>query len=206
MTADGYVFPADMSPEDMDRRKNSMMLTGSVFTKCEPVYELADGTPMFTFLVQPTEPSPAAGDMGSVSAQVKTEFQDYDMTQSEPPVFPVSGGQAPGGGRVVPPGKKKRTSTSGSAASGKPTSTKSRKSSVVGIAKALDFSGQRTTIVVAPRARALKVLRSARRTASWRVFHQEAHGAPITDSWPSDLFYMSANRSASAALHNSTTY
>ncbi len=24
MTDDGYVFPADMSPEDMDRRKNSM--------------------------------------------------------------------------------------------------------------------------------------------------------------------------------------
>jgi hypothetical protein len=118
MTSDGYVFPADMSPGDMERRKNSMMLTGSVFTKCKPVYELADGTPMFTFLVQPTEPSPDAGDMGSVSAQVKTEFQDYDMTQSEPPVFSVSGGQTPVGGRVVPPGKKNQARKSAQALPG----------------------------------------------------------------------------------------
>jgi len=33
------VFPADMSSQDMERRKQSMMLTGSVFTKFEPPYE-----------------------------------------------------------------------------------------------------------------------------------------------------------------------
>jgi hypothetical protein len=48
MTADGYVFPVDMSPEDMERRKNSMMLTSSVFTKCETVYEL------FAFSARPS--------------------------------------------------------------------------------------------------------------------------------------------------------
>jgi hypothetical protein len=203
MTDDGYVFPTDMSTEDMERHKRSMELTGSVFTKFEPIYELGDGTPMFTFLVKPTESSPAAGGMGSVGADVKMEYDDGDMTQHVPPdsELPVSGGESPGGCRAVAPGKKKRTSTSGSAASTKSTS-KSRKPSGVGIAKALDFSGQRTTIVLAPRARALKVLKTARRTASWCVFHQEAYGPVITDRWPSDLFHICANRSASAALRN----
>ena len=73
MTDVGFVFPADMSPQDMDRRKQSMMLTGSVFTKFEPIYELGDGTPVFTFLVKPTEPSPAAGGITSVDAQVLPE-------------------------------------------------------------------------------------------------------------------------------------
>ena len=31
------VLPADMSPQDMERRKQSMMLTGSVFRKFEPL-------------------------------------------------------------------------------------------------------------------------------------------------------------------------
>ena len=137
------------------------------------------------------------------------EYDDGDMTQHVPPdsELPVSGGESPGGCRAVAPGKKKkRTSTSGSAASTKSTSTKSRKPTGVGIAKALDFSGQRTSIVLAPRVRALRVLKTARRTASWRVFHQEAHGRVITDRWPSDLFHTYATRSASAALRNSTTY
>ena len=207
MTDDGFVFPTDMPPPDMERDKRSMKLTGSVFTKFEPLYELGDGTPMFTFLVKPTESSPSTGGMGSVAADVKMEYDDGDMTQHVPPdsELPVSGGESPGGCRAVAPGKKKRTSTSGSAASTKSTS-KSHKPSGVGIAKALDFSGQRTTIVLAPRARALKVLKTARRTASWRVFHQEAHGRVITDKWPSDLFHTCVTRSASAALRNSTTY
>jgi hypothetical protein len=208
MTDDGFVFPTDMPPPDMERHKRSMKLTGSVVTKFEPLYELGDGTPMFTFLVKPTESSPSNGGMGSVAADVKMEYDDGDMTQHVPPdsELPVSGGESPGGCRAVAPGKKQRTSTCGSAASTKSTSTKSRKPTGVGIAKALDFSGQRTTIVLAPRARALQVLKTARRTASWRVFHQEAHGPVMTDRWPSELFHICANRSASAALRNSTTY
>jgi hypothetical protein len=52
MTDDRFAFPTDMSPQDMERRKWIMMLTGSVFTKFEPLYELGDGTPTFTFLVK----------------------------------------------------------------------------------------------------------------------------------------------------------
>jgi hypothetical protein len=116
MTDDGHVFPVDMFPQEMERCKKSMILTGSVFTKHEPLYD-------------------------------------------------VPGGQAPGGCRAER--KKKRTTTSGgSTSSGKATLTKSRKSSGVGIAKALDFSDQRPTFVVAGCVRALKVLTSARRTAS----------------------------------------
>jgi hypothetical protein len=58
-----------------------MELTGSVFTKFEPLYELGDGTPMFTFLVKATESSPAAGGMVIVGADVKMEYDDGDMTQ-----------------------------------------------------------------------------------------------------------------------------
>ena len=58
------------------------------------------------------------------------------------------------------------------------------KSSWVVIAKDLDFSGQRTTIVVAPCVRALKVLRVYRCTVWCRVFHQETHGAPICTQSP----------------------
>ena len=167
MTDDGYVFPVEMSPQEMERCKKSMILTGSVFTKHEPLYELGDGAPMFTFLVKKPEPSPGARGMGSVDTEVKLEMEndDYRMTQPEPPEFPVPGGQAPGGCRAER--KKKRTTTSGgSTVSGKATLTKSRKSSGVGIAKALEFSGQRPTFVVARRVRALKVLTTARRTAS----------------------------------------
>ena len=144
-----------------------MILTDSVSTKHETLYELGDGTTMFTFLVKKLETSPGDRDMGNVDTEVKMEMEndDYRMTQPEPPEFPVPGGQAPGGCRAER--KKKRTTTSGgSTASGKATLTKSRKSSGVGIAKALDFSDQRPTFVVARRVRALKVLTTARRTAS----------------------------------------
>ena len=106
MTDDGYVFPVEMSTQEMEWYKRSMMLTGSVFTKFEPLYELGDGTSMFTFLVKPTELSPAAGGMGSVASQGKMEFDDYHMTQSHPPGFPFPGGESPGGCRAVSPGKK----------------------------------------------------------------------------------------------------
>jgi hypothetical protein len=60
---------------------------------------------MFTFLVKPTEPSPAVGDMGSVGAQAKMEYDDCDMTQSEPPdsEFFVPGAESPDGCRAVIP-------------------------------------------------------------------------------------------------------
>ena len=76
MTDDGFVFPVNMSPADMERRKQSVMLNGAVFTKFETVYELGDGMPMFTFLAKPPQYSPAAGGMGSVDAQVKMEYDD----------------------------------------------------------------------------------------------------------------------------------
>ena len=199
----------EMSPQEMERRKKSMILTGSVYTKFETLYELDDGTTMFTFLVKKTVSSPGAAGMGSVGAQAQMHYDDYHMTQP-PPEFPVPGTEAVSGCRVVRQSKKKHTTTVGSADSPKPTSSKSRKSSGVGIGKTLDFSGHRTTIVLAPRVRALKVLRVSRRTVSWRVFYQVAHGPAMTDSWTSHLFYvkcqMSANKSASAALHNSTTH
>ena len=58
MTDDGNVFPVEMSQPEMEWFKKSMILTGSVFTKHESLYELGDGTTMFTFLVKKTEPSP----------------------------------------------------------------------------------------------------------------------------------------------------
>ena len=163
---------------------------------------------MFTFLVKKTETSERAGVMGSGGAPVKMEYDDYHMTQSESPVFPVTGGESPGCCRAVSPDKKKRKTTTwgGSAVSVKDTLPKSRNSSGVGIAKTLDFSGQRYTIVVAPRVRVLKVLTTARRTASWCDFHQVVHGPATSDSWPSHLFYVSARKSASVTLLNSTTY
>jgi hypothetical protein len=102
---------------EMERRNQNMMLIGSVFTKFGSLYELGDGTPMFTFVVKPTDPSPVVGGLGSIVSQ------------------------------VVPPDKKKRTNTSGSAVSVKSTSTKSLKSFGVVIVKTLAFSGQWTTIV-----------------------------------------------------------
>ena len=106
MTDDGNVFPVEMSQPEMEWCKKSMILTGSVFTKHESLYELGDGTPMFTFLVKKTEPSPGAGDMNNAGAQVKMDYDDYHMIQSDPPEFPVPGGESPGGCRVVPRDKK----------------------------------------------------------------------------------------------------
>ena len=63
-----------------------------------------------------------------------------------------------GGPRVPPPAKKKQTTTLRSAASAKTTSSKLCKTPGGGIAKTLDFSGQRTTVAVPPRVRVLKVL------------------------------------------------
>ena len=99
MTDDGYVFPVEMSPPEMDRSKKSMILTDSVSTKHETLYELGDGTTMFTFLVKKLEPSPGDRDMGNVDTEVKMEMEndDYHMTHTESPEFPVPGGQTPGG-------------------------------------------------------------------------------------------------------------
>ena len=154
-------------------------MTGSVYTKHEPIYELGDGTPMFTFAVKKPQP------------EVKMECEAPETA---------------GGPRVPPAAKKKQTTTVASVASAKTTSSKLRKAPGGGIVKALDFSGQRTTVAVPPRLRALKVIRAARRAASWRVFDQLEYQRVITDSWPSHLFYMSAVKSASAALQNSVTY
>ena len=63
LTNDGYVFPVEMSPQEMDRHKKSMILTDFIFTNHDPLYELGDPAPMFTFLVKKTEPSPGAGDI-----------------------------------------------------------------------------------------------------------------------------------------------
>ncbi len=61
MTDDGHVFPVDMFPQEMERCKKSMILTGSVFTKHEPLYE---------------------------EVKMEMENDDYRLTQPEPPEFP----------------------------------------------------------------------------------------------------------------------
>jgi hypothetical protein len=192
MTKDGFVFPVSMSEEEKELRQKGMHVTGSVFTKHEPVYEIADGTPCFTFAVHKTPPGTAAG-KSIIGGDVKMEYDEDETT---------------GGPRVVrgPGAKKKHTATFESAASSKTTTSKTRKSSGGLIVKSLDFSGQRTSIAVSPRERALKVIRRARRTASWRVFHQLEHDPAVTGSWSSHLFYMSVLKSASAALRNSTIF
>ncbi len=192
MTEDGFVFPVSMSEQEMELRKKGMHLTGSVFTKHEPVYEIADGTPCFTYAVHKT-PSDTAAGKSIVGGDVKMEY-DEDETA--------------GGPRVVrrPGAKKKLTATFESAVSAKTTTSKTRKSSGGRIVKSLDFSGQRTSTDVSPRVRALKVIRDARRTASWRIFHQVEHDPAVTGSWPSHLFYMSVLKSASDTLRNSTIF
>ena len=128
-----------MSWQEMQRNQTIMILTGSLYTKHEPVTELGDGTPMFTFVVKKTKPSVAVGGMSSVGTEVKMEPE------------------VAGGPRVLPTTKNKHTTTFGSTVSTKTTSSKLRKAPAGGIADVLDFSGQRTTIAVPPRVRALNV-------------------------------------------------
>ena len=125
-----------------------------MYTKHEPIYELGDGTPMF-FVVKKTQP------------EVKMECEAHETAR---------------GPRVPSAGKEKQTTTLSCAVSAKTTSSKLRKAPGGGIVKDLDFSGQRTTIVVSPRVRALKVVRAARRASSWRAFYQVKHQPAITDS------------------------
>jgi hypothetical protein len=68
MNNDGYVFPATMSWQEMERNQASMNVTGSFYTKHEPVTELGDGTPVFTFAVKQTQTSVGVGDIGRAGA------------------------------------------------------------------------------------------------------------------------------------------
>ena len=106
MTNEGYVFPDDMTEEEMERIKRSMTMTGSVYTKHEPIYDLGNGTSMFTFAVKKTQP------------EVKMEREASETA---------------GGPRVPPAAKKKQTTTLASAASTKTTSSKLRKAPGGGI-------------------------------------------------------------------------
>ena len=188
MNNDGYVFAGKMSWQEIQRNQTSRILTGSFYTKHEPVTELGDGTPMFTFTVKKTQSSVTVGVMSNVGAEVKMEPK-------------VAGGPC-----VLPTSKNKHSTTLGSAASAKTTSSKLRKATGGGIVKDLDFSGQWTTIVVPPRVRAFKLIRTVRRTVSWLVFHRVEYQPVITDSCPSHLFYMSVLKSESVTLQTSVTH
>ena len=165
MTKDGFVFPNSMSEAEMEHRKKSMYLTDSIFTKFEPVYKIADGTPLFTFLVKKTQPSVSAHGISDVGVEFKMEYETPEVVA---------------GSRVLP--KKKHTTTVESVSSAKNTSFKLIKESGGDMVKDLDLSGHRTTIVVPPRERTLKVIRAVPRTASSCVFHQVEYQPTITDS------------------------